>query len=165
LQLHRRDEPTDARHIPTLVRASPTELRRPRAWLDRLGIGASTLCAVHCVVLALLAGGLPAGAEWVGEAMDLPMTGGAIAIAGLALAPGYRRHRWPMPVALAAFGAAALLGSRMPGLSDEVELGASLVGALSFVVAHLANLRAHRSCVHGVAPVGAETTRCGRPGV
>jgi hypothetical protein len=147
------------------VGTDPADAPAARAWLDRLGIGASSLCAVHCVALAVLAGGLPSGAELVGEAVELPLLVAALGIAGLALVPGYRRHRWPLPLALASLGAASLLASRMPGLPGGVELGASLTGAASFIAAHLGNLRAQRACAEcaaGAGPAPAPEQRRGR---
>lgn len=82
--------------------------------LDRVGAVASSLCAVHCAVCALLPaafGALGMGAllgheaEWVFMLI-------AVAFAAGALISGWRRHRSVWVAGLLALGIAGLLASR-----------------------------------------------------
>ncbi len=89
--------------------------------LDRFGMFASGLCAVHCVVVALLPGVLSAmgagallghEAEWVFVAV-------AIAFAGAAFYFGFRRHRSMKVAGLFIAGMLGLLASRAIEMSGE----------------------------------------------
>ena len=116
--------------------------------IDRAGMVASSACAAHCAVSALLPGALSAAglgmllsheAEWV-------LTGIAVAFAVGALAVGWRRHRsTAVAVALGA-GIAGLVGARLieeAGIHG-VGLALALVGGAILVYGHVANIRAAR---------------------
>ncbi|MFK7990521.1 MAG: MerC domain-containing protein [Sandaracinaceae bacterium] len=86
----------------------------PPSLVDRLGALASSLCAVHCLLVALLPASLAAlglgsllghGAEWVFVALS-------IGFATVALVMGWRRHRSFAIAALLVLGIAGLLVSR-----------------------------------------------------
>ena len=118
-----------------------------RAWLDRLGIGVSITCAVHCVasgvlaaVPAIAAPALGAQLEWA----EGPFLWLALAIGASALVPAYLRHRQARPLAV------FLAGAAMIGLAHALGWGgveiAGTIGGVGLVsTAHVLNLRAHHA--------------------
>lgn len=83
--------------------------------VDRLGALASSLCAVHCALAALLPASLGAlGLGFLlGERAEWLFTIIAMAFAAGASVLGWRRHRSRLVVTLLALGIAGLLASRM----------------------------------------------------
>ncbi len=129
--------------------SAPT-LPHSRATLDHVGVTASLACAVHCVVVALLLGAMPAAsllaAPWIDWAFLALSTG----IGLLALVPGYRRHGQRAPLALFAAGIVLLLsvrGMHLPPSALELVLVATAAGAL--VLAHWKNRGALHRCACG----------------
>lgn len=128
--------------------ASMSKASRPRdrlAAADRLGMGAATVCAVHCALLPLLLGlapalGLKAGG-WVD--FDQAFVVFASLLAATTLAFGYRRHRafhaWALLVPALAL---VWLGS-FTALHDHTfgHLVLMVAGGLLLAAAHLVNLR------------------------
>ena len=119
-----------------------------RSWvqLDRVAIGLSTLCAVHCVATLVLLGVLSS----LGHVFTAPIiheAGLALAIlvGALALGAGLRRHRLLMPSIVGGTGlvimAAALFVPHGVGEAIATIIGVSLVAA-----AHFLNMRADCSC-------------------
>lgn len=123
---------------------------------DRIGAIASTLCAAHCAVCALLPaafGALGVGfllgheAEWAFATIAT-----TVAIAALVL--GWRRHRERHVAVLLMLGIAGLLASRgVEGWSEDPWhlIGAALgvLAGLTLVAGHLLNLRASQRCTRG----------------
>ncbi len=108
-------------------------------WLDRLGIGVSLACAVHCAGLAALAlaPAIAREAEAL-HAWEAPLLWSALVLGALSLVPSYRAHGHVLPLAL--FGAGAmsvLLGHSLPGL----EIALTLPGVVVVASAHALNLR------------------------
>lgn len=118
-----------------------------RAWLDRLGVGVSITCAIHCVAAALLAaapafaaGSAPAlgeGLEW----METALLGIALGIGTFALLPSFlREHRNAIPLVLFALGMGVI--ALMRGFdSDLAEIAGTVSGVALVASAHLVNLR------------------------
>lgn len=86
----------------------------PQSKIDRIGVIASSLCAVHCLLCALAPAAFAAlglgvllghEAEWAFVAVTILIASGALAL-------GWRRHRSRRVVALMLLGFVALLGSR-----------------------------------------------------
>ncbi|WP_231638993.1 MerC domain-containing protein [Sphingomonas profundi] len=115
-----------------MAQAKLIERKAETSWLDRVAIGLSGVCLVHClatsVVLTLLAsaGGLllhPLIHE-VGLAL-------AIVLAALALGRGWLRHRAVLPAAIGGGGlmlmAAALTVHHGPGETVLTIVGVGLV--------------------------------------
>lgn len=109
--------------------------------LDRMAIGLSALCAVHCVATVVLLGALSSlgyifAAPIVHEA-GLAM---AIGLGGLALGAGLRRHRllWPSLIGLLGLSlmATALFLEHGAGEAAVTICGVSLVA-----LAHFFNIR------------------------
>lgn len=135
--------------VPSLVRSPVAPLPDPsapsptgRPALDTIGATASIVCAVHCVLVALAMGALPA----LGLIADPRIEWGFLALsAGIgiaALVPAYGHHRRRAPLAIFAVGIAVLLGTRLAGVSAPL-LEAALVvaGASCLVWAHWRNRR------------------------
>lgn len=123
-----------------------------------MGIVASTVCAVHCTVGALLLGATGAARAFSDERIEVAFAAFAIVVAAGSLTHGYRRHRGMLPMMMGAAGTLALGGVRIiePG-SGWAEVVVSVIGAGLLVGAHWLNrrrLRAHHACC---APTSATT--------
>jgi hypothetical protein len=112
--------------------------------LDRIGIVASTLCAIHCAGSALLVGASALVGFLRDERTELGFVGASLAVAGSSLLPGFFRHRARAPLALFGPAAALLAAARLLEWEGFVESALSLSGAAILVGAHVANLRACR---------------------
>lgn len=91
---------------------------------DRIGIVASTLCAIHCAVTPLLLLILPTfGKIWSHPASHWGMALVVVPIAIAMMTAGYKRHRRKWIVAIGALGIALVLaGAATPYLeSDKTE--------------------------------------------
>jgi hypothetical protein len=124
-------------------------------WLDRIGIGVSVTCAVHCVAAALLAAA-PAfaatAAPGLGESFEWaegPLLWAALGIGAAALVPAYlREHGRLVPLVLFGLGAACLGTSRIEAIGD-LEMPVTVVGVALVASAHVANLRLRHRHGHG----------------
>lgn len=115
--------------------------------VDRLGAWAGGLCAVHCILVALLVGFLPGAAsafhisEWVEWSLILfaAFAGGWTAWRGYQ----HRAKVWPVILLIAGIGL-LICGHLMgPGLAHQV---ASPLGGVLLVVFQLNNRRCDHSC-------------------
>lgn len=120
----------------------------PSSTPDGLGVAVSALCAVHCVVGAMLVGSPALAGLIADERLEWALLVAALVIAAGAVGRGFRQHRDPIPPALAL---AALVplglahGVQWTGAWAEATL--SVVGAGMLMTGHVTNLRAHRA--HG----------------
>lgn len=112
---------------------------------DRLGIVASTLCAIHCALLPLAAALLPAlglgAGGWVDFDQGFVVFASILAVATLTL--GWRRHRAYRAFALLVPGLALVWFGAFSPLHDH-DLRHALVmtaGGVLLALAHLVNLR------------------------
>ena len=90
-------------------------------WADRWGTVASSVCALHCAVCALLPAalaGLGLGALLSPKA-EWGFTLVAVALAGMALVMGWRVHRSRRVAALLSLGILALFASRVLEMGGE----------------------------------------------
>ncbi len=109
--------------------------------LDRLAIGLSGLCVVHCVATTVLIAMLSAaggvlGAEWIHE------TGLTIAmgLGAFALYRGIAEHGFMMPSAVGGLGLGVMAGAlTLP--HDGSEAAATIVGVLILALGHDLNRR------------------------
>ena len=116
--------------------------------VDWAGVLASTLCAIHCAVCALLPGAIAAiGLTFaLEEAAEWGLSAVAVLIAAVALVIGWRRHRsWTTVVAFAVAMAGLFLARYLE------EAGASsfgsavgVVSGLGLIGGHILNMRASR---------------------
>ena len=108
---------------------------------DRVGIVASTLCAVHCVGTALLVGVSGVGALFADERVEVAFCVCAVSVALGALVRGWRRHRSWMPASVGASGIVLLLTARCVRLESSVEVALSVAGGALLTAAHVLNIR------------------------
>lgn len=110
--------------------------------LDRIAIGLSALCLVHClstaVLLALIASaGTALGAAWVHEAGMVLALGFGL----LALGRGVVTHGYAMPVATGSLGLGVMAGALTLSHGD-VEVVWTMVGVGLLALGHDLNRRA-----------------------
>ena len=112
---------------------------------DFVGIVASTLCAMHCFGVAVLAGISGAGALLEDERIELGFAVAAVTMALAGLARGARRHRSWKPAAVGTVGMISLAVAQCVPLDGAVaETALSVAGGALLAGAHLLNLRALR---------------------
>lgn len=140
-----------AAHLATPAVASivdPSDRRAPEGhahgprFLDRLGVGVSLGCAIHCIaaglVSALPGAALGFDAEWL-ELLEWPFLIGAAAIGLSALIPAFRDHGSRVPLSLFGAGIGLLVLSRFAPGSSEIMV--TVPGVIAIASAHLVNLR------------------------
>ncbi|MBK7999420.1 MAG: MerC domain-containing protein [Verrucomicrobia bacterium] len=128
--------------------------------LDVMGSVLSTLCAIHCLAMPLVAGLLPVlGLGFLGDrAFDRAACVAMMALAALCLAWGCRVHRRWWLFGLLGSGAALTLGTQFV-LAPETCAKSCCAGAVNWTqalvmftgggaiaAAHLLNLRFRRAC-------------------
>jgi hypothetical protein len=127
--------------------------------LDALGIGASVLCLIHCVVFPVLFTTLPLlGLELLeNHTLEHFLMGASFLIGYFALIRGYAKHHRKIgPLLVFTFGFAVLVAGHYT-LPHEFHAPGIVIGASSIVIAHVWNLKAHRACkvCHGANAVDA----------
>lgn len=117
-------------------------------WMERVAIGASLLCLIHCLALPIAIAMLPALANVmpIPEEAHVWLLGFVVPAAGLALLSGYRSHHDIRPLlagssGLALLAAAALL---LPETAWDTLLTA--LGSLTIVSAHVLNWALRHAC-------------------
>ncbi|MDH7638902.1 MerC domain-containing protein [Sphingomonas oryzagri] len=130
----------------TLPPESPRERTNDR--LDRIAIGLSSLCLIHCVATVLLAATLAsAGAALANPAWHEIGFALAIAIGAIALGRGYAAHRdgRPLLIGIAGLALMAIGLIRAEGLP---EILSTMAGVALLAVAHRLNARRHLAGSH-----------------
>ena len=107
--------------------------------LDRIAIGLSGLCLVHCLATAILLGLLASagsfiGAEWVHE-MGLSL---AMILGSLALGRGIVEHGFMLPSAVGALGL-GVMGGALSLPHDGTEALYTVVGVAILALGHELN--------------------------
>jgi hypothetical protein len=134
----------------------------PSHWLDRLAIGASAACLIHCLFLPIVVAVLPATSRIldVPEEAHIYVFLGAVPISALAMIRGYQLHGLPLPASLGILGLALLAVGALAQLEGVLEVGFTLAGSTFLAVAHIRNWQARSR-----SP-GEKAGRCDRaPGV
>jgi hypothetical protein len=149
--------------------------------VDKAGSLASSLCAVHCALLPVALGVLPALGPVADPRLEAGFFFAAVGLGVWALVSGHRRHGrlWPVVLFLAGIGL-LVFGHALPGLQhghahwpwqwqSRCEHGVAwpltLLGGLALVGFHAANARLRPACAcqacaeHEPAPVGAADAR------
>ena len=120
-----------------------TRTSSARDLFDRLAIGLSALCLVHCaasvILVALLA---TAGGALLHPAIHEIGLGLAILLAIIGLGRGFIQHRRPVPMILGTAGI-ALMGIALSVPHGVAEAGYTMLGVGCVAVAHFLNRRAH----------------------
>jgi hypothetical protein len=126
-------------------------VRRSIFSADNLGIWASALCVVHCVVtpvlvsMSVLLARLIPGEERTHRALAV----GIAALGAIALMRGFRTHgRWRvlglMALGLGFIFAGAFLAARLP--SHKYEIAVTMTGSVLMICAHRMNHTFCRDC-------------------
>lgn len=114
-----------------------------RDLFDRLAIGLSALCVVHCaasvILVALLA---TAGGVLLHPAIHEAGLGFAILLAIIGLGRGFLQHRRPVPMVLGTVGI-ALMATALSVPHGVTEAAYTIVGVGCVAIAHMLNRRAH----------------------
>jgi hypothetical protein len=123
--------------------------------LDRLGMGISLSCAVHCIATGLISLA-PAAFGFDGEGqlawlelLEWPFLVGAAVVGVSSLLPSFRHHHERRPLALFGLGMVLLAASRFA--EGPLEIGLTTLGVATIAGAHLFNLRVNlnlRACKH-----------------
>lgn len=120
--------------------------------LDIVGASASLACAVHCAVVALFLGFLPAASVLSAPWIEWAFLAASTLVGVAALVPGFRRHRRSLPLALFVLGISALMllrAFKVP--SGLFELTVVAAAASCLVSAHWINRGALHRCSCGPA--------------
>jgi len=128
---------------------------------DLIGIGASALCLVHCLLLPAIVVAAPFLGLGVllGEEFHRLLLLVILPAGALGLVPGVSRHRHGGVLALGALGIVLLVVAALfaePLLGEWGEKGLTLVGGVSMLAAHIRNRQLLSSDPGDVidAPVG-----------
>lgn len=119
--------------------------------LDRIGIGISGLCVVHCVFLPVAMGLVPfiAVAAWMHVWLHAAFAVMVIPTTILAMWLGYRRHRSLAVVGLMVLGMAAVVTALFVGHSDHGlagETAVTLAGSSMLILGHWRNWKCGGAC-------------------
>ncbi len=129
---------------------------------DRVGATASFLCAIHCALLPFVLTVLPLlGLGFLaGHRFERGFVMFAATLALFALVGGYRRHRRPLPLLLAAPGLALLLLGVTWAIDDPILVHSAMVtcGGLLVASAHFMNLYIDRR--YGLVAVHVHGPQC-----
>ena len=129
-----------------------------RTLLDRLGVGASVLCLVHCLLTPFLLTGVAAfgtvGGHEAEVGFHLVVFALALPLAVLSAWPGYREHRDRGVLAFLGGGIGLLVLSFV--LHDRLGVVAhtalTAAGSVALIAGHLRNYRLRPRCATHVLP-------------
>ena len=117
-----------------------------RDLFDRLAIGLSALCLVHCAAsvffIAVLA---TAGGALLHPAIHEAGLGLAILLAAAGLGRGFIAHRRPVPVVLGLMGI-SLMTVALTVPHGATEAAYTMLGVACVAIAHMLNRRANAYC-------------------
>ncbi|MCA0978892.1 MerC domain-containing protein [Qipengyuania flava] len=112
-----------------------------RQRLDRVGIGLSGLCALHCIASIALVSGLGIGGEFL-LSPEIHRWGLLVAtlIAGVAIGWGALRHRMAMPFVIAMTGL-TFMGAALAVPHGYKEAILTILGVALVSLGHILNMR------------------------
>ncbi len=116
--------------------------------LDRLGITASTLCAIHCAVLPFVITVLPIwGMGFLAnEAVEITMIAVSLVLGVWSLSSGYRKqHQRIMPLLVLILGFIFIAFGHFSDL-EALEPVLIPLGGFTIALAHYLNLRLLKTC-------------------
>lgn len=119
---------------------------------DAIGISASLVCAIHCLLLPVFFSTLPLLGIELMENMTLEIFTIAISLlaGSSALYTGYKKHHrrlWPLLLFVCSM-AALILGNVLAPVWSPSELVFKSAGVTGILAAHIANWRYGKSCPH-----------------
>jgi hypothetical protein len=118
--------------------------------LDRLGMTASTLCAVHCALVPIFLTTLPLlGLEFLSnEWVEISMIVVSVLLGTLSLSMSYRKqHHKLLPFMVLFSGFALITIGHFSGMASLEPILIPL-GGFTVAAAHLVNWRLNRACTH-----------------
>ena len=126
-------------------------------WLDRVAIGASVACLLHCAALPLALAVLPflGTALFVPDDFHLWMLGLAVPAALLGLVGGRALHGRKHPLIIGMAGLALLATGAVLVNEGAVETAVTIAGGVALALAHGRNARLRRTCCAPGKPAGA----------
>ena len=116
--------------------------------LDKLGITASTLCAIHCAALPFVMTLLPLwGLDFLADqGVEITMLVFSLLIGIWSLARGYRaQHHSLWPISILIFGFLLICSGHFLPV-ERFEAVLIPLGGLSIAAAHFTNLKMLKSC-------------------
>ena len=120
-----------------------------RAMWDKIGLGLSGLCLVHCLILPFLVAALP----WLGlfiedERVHLCFAAVTVPVAIIAFIPGFLKHQRQGVLALGMAGATLLLFGSVghDWVPHPMEHWFTVLGGMFLVSGHYVNFRLTNSC-------------------
>lgn len=120
------------------------------ARLDRLGMTASTLCAIHCALVPIFLTALPLlGLEFLAnEWVEITMLIASVVLGTLSLSLSYRNQHHKVLPFLVLFAGFAFIGTgHFSGIAFLEPILIPL-GGFTVAAAHLVNWRLNRTCSH-----------------
>lgn len=118
-------------------------LRKQASWLDGIGIGISSVCIVHCLLLPLIIALSPAWSAW----LDMPdelhpwLLARALPFSGIVLGKAARNSsRARLSLAMGVAGL-AIMSIGLLAKSEMAEIAVTSGGAMLVAIAHLRNWR------------------------
>jgi hypothetical protein len=119
--------------------------------LDKLAIGLSVLCLVHCLALPmalLLAPALGTVVLGTESPVHWVLLGLALPVSGYALWHGYRHHGQRNALLVGAVGLSIMLIAVSHLISSRLETLLTVVGVALLLIAHVLNIRHTARCAH-----------------
>lgn len=117
---------------------------RPASLLDRLAIGLSGLCLLHCMAGFVLLSLFALTGDWLDHHVHVVGLVLAMPLAAVALWRGWRRHGQLAIGLLGLAGLAVMTASLMVTHGDMIEMLVSMAGVSLLALAHWRNLQALR---------------------
>jgi hypothetical protein len=124
------------------IRHCMMQLAIPTGRLDRIAMGVSGLCLVHCVATAVLLGLVASAGGFLGQPIihEVGLTL-AMIIGAFALGRGILEHGFMMPSAVGGLGLGVMAGAlRLP--HDGTEAAYTIAGVLILALGHRLNVLA-----------------------
>ncbi|TCO19843.1 MerC mercury resistance protein [Pedobacter psychrotolerans] len=118
--------------------------------LDKIGITASTACAIHCALLPFVLTLLPfLGLEFLAHpAIEISMILLSLIIGAWSLSKSYRKiHHQILPIIILILGFALIFIGHFSGI-EILEPIFIPAGGLAIACAHFWNIRLSKSCTH-----------------
>jgi hypothetical protein len=116
-------------------------------WVERVAVGVSALCLIHCIGLPLLLAALPALSSLlpIPESFHIWVLAFAVPSSALALFAGRHHHRRAYPLMFGATGLILLATGALVLLEGRWEAPVTILGSLCLACAHVANWRLRHS--------------------